>query len=319
MSLRGMHGILEYEPSEFTFTALAGTPVSEINRVLEERNQYLPFDPMLVNAGATLGGTVASGLSGPGRFRYGGVRDFLLGVRFVSGDGEVINAGGKVVKNAAGFDIPKFLVGSMGRFGVMVEMTFKVFPHSRQQRSLAIRCASVDEAMSRMADAAASRWELDAMDYRPGEEKIFIRLSGPDQVNEAIAEEIAELWQSDMETVDAADHFWQSVGELNWNGEDSDFAVKVPTTPPLVTELCRWRTEHPGCDLHVSVGGGVAWLLLDTTKSVDELSAFLRERSSSGLVIRGDYSEARIGSWSETEIAAAVKLAMDPCEKFPGF
>src|SRR5260370_29670355 len=68
-------GILEYEPSEFTFTALAGTPVREIATALDEKGQYMPFDPMCVGAGATLGGTVASGLSGPGRFRYGGVRD----------------------------------------------------------------------------------------------------------------------------------------------------------------------------------------------------------------------------------------------------
>ena len=83
---------------------------------------------MWVDAGATLGGTVAAGVSGPGRFRFGGVRDFILGVRFVDGQGRLLRMGGKVVKNCAGFDLPKFFVGSLGRFGVLAEVTFKVFP-----------------------------------------------------------------------------------------------------------------------------------------------------------------------------------------------
>src|SRR6476469_1561856 len=87
ISTARLQGIIEYEPSEFTFTALAGTPLKQIVAALAERGQYLPFDPLLADAGATLGGTVAAGLSGPGRFRFGGVRDFILGVRFVDGGG----------------------------------------------------------------------------------------------------------------------------------------------------------------------------------------------------------------------------------------
>ena len=105
ISTAKLRGIVEYEPSEFTFTALAGTPVREVAAVLAERGQYLPFDPLFAAAGATLGGTVASGVSGPGRFRFGGLRDFILGVRFVDGGGRLMRLGGKVVKNAAGFDL----------------------------------------------------------------------------------------------------------------------------------------------------------------------------------------------------------------------
>src|SRR3954453_23855872 len=101
LSTARLCGISEYDPSEFTFTAAAGTPVREIAAALAERGQYLPFDPMLVEAGARLGVTVASGLNGPGRFRFGGVRDFILGGRFVDGAGRLMRMGGKVVKNAA--------------------------------------------------------------------------------------------------------------------------------------------------------------------------------------------------------------------------
>src|SRR3954470_5132951 len=144
LSTARLRGISEYDPSEFTFTAAAGTPVREIAAALAERGQYLPFDPMLVDAGATLGGTVAAGLSGPGRFRFGGLRAFILGVRFVDGNGRLLRMGGKVVKNAAGFDLPKFFVGSVGRFGVLGEITFKVFP--RPASSLTLRLTAEDFA-----------------------------------------------------------------------------------------------------------------------------------------------------------------------------
>src|SRR3954447_2992182 len=157
LTTAGLRGISEYDPSEFTFTAAAGTPVREIVAALAERGQYLPFDPMLCDAGATLGGTVASGLSGPGRFRFGGVRDFILGIRFVDGAGRLLHMGGKVVKNAAGFDLPKFFCGSLGRFGLLVEATFKVFPQPSARLTLLLEAADGDAAVKTMTAAGNSR------------------------------------------------------------------------------------------------------------------------------------------------------------------
>ncbi|MDB4730400.1 FAD-binding protein [bacterium] len=214
VSLRDMKGILEYEPSEFTFTAFAGTTIAEVNQALQQRQQYLPFDPMLIAAGATLGGSVGAGLSGPGRFRYGGLRDFVLGVKFLSGDGEVINSGGKVVKNAAGFDIPKLLTGSMGRLGVMVEMTFKVFPMPGCNQTLTVACDSLETAMQRMSVAASSAWELDAIDYRPATQSIFLRVAGPEKVNQILVKKINDLWGADVTELSNGAAVWQSVTEL---------------------------------------------------------------------------------------------------------
>jgi glycolate dehydrogenase FAD-binding subunit len=95
LELSGHRGIVEYEPSEYTFTARAGTPLEEISVELARHRQYLPFDPPLAVHGATLGGTVAAGLNGPGRLRYGGMRDFILGALFLTGDGRVIRGGSK--------------------------------------------------------------------------------------------------------------------------------------------------------------------------------------------------------------------------------
>ena len=167
ISTRGLRGIIEYEPDEFTFTALAGTSVREIAQALAEKGQYLPFDPMWLEAGATLGGTVAAGVSGPGRFRFGGVRDFILGVRFIDGLGRLLRMGGKVVKNCAGFDLPKFFVGSLGRFGVLADVTFKVFPSPASRLTLKLLTSGAEASAKVLMDAANSRLELDALDLLP--------------------------------------------------------------------------------------------------------------------------------------------------------
>src|SRR5690606_25923261 len=96
LDVGGLRGIVDYDPAELTFTARPGTPLAQIAAALAEHGQYLPFDPPLVEAGATLGGTVAAGVSGPGAYRYGGVRDFVLGVRFIDGTGQLRRAGGRV-------------------------------------------------------------------------------------------------------------------------------------------------------------------------------------------------------------------------------
>jgi len=119
LDLSGLRGIIDYQPNEFIVQAWAGTPVRDVADLLAASGQYLPFDPLLIDSGATLGGTVAANAAGPERFRYGGVRDFLIGCHFIDGRGELLTGGGKVVKNAAGFDYPKLFVGSRGSLGLL--------------------------------------------------------------------------------------------------------------------------------------------------------------------------------------------------------
>src|SRR5690606_4750959 len=135
---------------------------------------------MFADAGSTIGGAVAAGLSGPARFRFGGLRDFILGVRFVDGEGRLRRLGGKVVKNAAGFDLPKFFVGSLGRFGVLAEVTFKVFPRADATRTLRIDATDTSAKVRIMTQAASARWEIDALDAEVAGRAVFARLAGPD-------------------------------------------------------------------------------------------------------------------------------------------
>ncbi len=302
VSLSAMTGVVEYEPSEFTFTAKAGTRIEEINAVLAERNQCLPFDPMLVHAGATLGGTMASGLSGPGRFRFGGLRDFVIGCTFVSGEGKVIHSGGKVVKNAAGFDIPKLMVGSLGRLGLMTELTFKVFPKPVSTVTLLVHCDSDLQLTSRTSESAASRWELDAIDSRRSDFQMYLRLAGPAAVNQAIASEISDRWGSDVSTLESGDSFWRDVNELSFATQRSH-VVKVPGSSESFADL----------DHHESAAGNVVWIATD---DVQTLGDRLIDSDRTGLVVRGSWSHSIIGKVPSSPLAQRIKSAMDPQNRF---
>lgn len=253
VSMLGLSGIVEYEPGEFTFTARAGTPLLEIITALAVKGQYLPWEPPLVEAGATLGGTIAAGLSGAGRFRFGGLRDFILAVQFVDGEGRVLRAGAKVVKNAAGFDVPKFLCGSAGRWGVITEATFKVFPAPASRLTVRIPCESVNQAVERLAVAGSARWELEALDFLPAELAIYARLSGPADANSALAAEIIAKWpEAAVLDADRAEQWWADSGEFRWAG---DFLAKVPLTLGKVAGLIESLDGIPGSLCRISAGG----------------------------------------------------------------
>ena len=168
VDLSTLQGVVDYQPDEYTFTARAGTPVAEIAAMLAEKGQYLPFDPPLGDRGATLGGTVAAGLSGAGRFRYGGIRDFLIGIRFVDGQGQEIRGGGAVVKNAAGFDFPKLFVGSLGRLGILTELTFKVFPQPPAFATVTADFGTLSDLLAALDAVTRSAIDLHAVDFCAG-------------------------------------------------------------------------------------------------------------------------------------------------------
>ncbi|EDY21704.1 FAD linked oxidase domain protein [Chthoniobacter flavus Ellin428] len=295
ISMAGLRGIKEYDPSEFTFTAAAGTPLGEIADALAERGQYLPFDPMLVDAGATLGGTVAAGVSGPGRFRYGGLRDFVLGVRFVDGTGRLLRMGGKVVKNAAGFDLPKFFVGSLGRFGVLAEMTFKVFP--RPPTALTLRLRGGSQILS---ETANSRFEFDALDIAPGETDMLARLCGPEAALKTLSREIFARWPGEIVSEDP----WTALREFRWVNPGASL-IKVAVSPAKIATL-------EGLRCHLSAGGNFAFV----SGEAGELDERLCKAGLSGVTLRGE-APLWLGVRSRPAIAQAVKQALDPVNRFP--
>ena len=184
----GLSGILSYEPTELVVTVGAGTPLIELESLLAERGQCLPFEPPHFNwsatTGATVGGMVAAGLSGPARASAGAVREYVLGLHMVNGLGEELVFGGQVMKNVAGYDVSRMMVGSMGTLGLITEVSLKVLPVAPLEATLvfALDQASALECLHRWGGQPlplnASCWVHDDTSSASGQDLLFVRLRG---------------------------------------------------------------------------------------------------------------------------------------------
>jgi len=173
--LTAWRGIVDYEPSELVVTARCGTPLAELEATLAEHDQFLAFEPPAFAAQPTIGGVIAAGLSGPRRAYAGAARDFVLGTRLLTADGELLRFGGQVMKNVAGFDISRLLCGSLGILGVITEVSLKVLPRPRLEQTLRLElpAAAAVESFNRWA---AQPLPLSAATWSEG--SAWVRLSG---------------------------------------------------------------------------------------------------------------------------------------------
>jgi len=168
-------GIISHEPSELVLRARAGTPLREIEQALAEQNKMLAFEPPYFSGHSTLGGCVAAGLSGPRRPFTGSVRDFVLGVGIINGQGQSLRFGGQVMKNVAGYDLSRFITGSLGTLGLITEVSLKVLPRPQVEYTLTQVC-NQEEAIERLADYQRSPLPLSAACWY--DDHLYIRLSG---------------------------------------------------------------------------------------------------------------------------------------------
>jgi glycolate oxidase FAD binding subunit len=311
INMAGFNGVIDYQPSEFVITAWAGTPVKDIVPLLAERGQYLPFDPLLVQRGATLGGTVAANACGPERYRYGSVRDFLIGTRFIDGNGALLQGGGKVVKNAAGFDYPKLMAGSMGRMGVLVDLTFKVFPKPESYNTLVVACTGLQEALALLPKLTNSPFDLNAIEIVSNGDtfEVQVRVGGlagglPARMDRARA----LCGSGEVMDGDAEAAMWDEARELTWAGNHA--VVRVPITPSRMTELDAMLGQ---AQRRYSAGGNVAWIAVNDTSAID---ATLKHLKLQGLAMMNAGGDPRLGAWTTNPFAERVKRALDPMNKF---
>ncbi|MBM3846483.1 MAG: FAD-binding protein [Verrucomicrobia bacterium] len=314
IGLRQLSGITEYDPEEFTFTALAGTPLREVIAALDSRNQRLPFDPMLVESGGTLGGAFASGLSGPGRHRHGGIRDFILGIRFMDGEGRLLRLGGKVVKNAAGFDVPKFFVGSLGCFGALVDLTFKVFPRPPAQLTLRFPTQHVEESVELITRLASSRWDCDALEIPTGARHVLARLAGPNRALNLMASDMGRALKREFTVEDPS--IWAAMAEFAWSPPGHALA-KVPLVPTSAVECAKVIGSLPTMQVHFSAACNVAFLSWADPTIHAALQTSLAQLGLEAMMLRGDPGGWCMGRRRVTQIEAAVKHAFDPLNRFP--
>ncbi len=212
-----LRGIVSYEPGELVLVARPGTPLDEVERVLESENQHFAFEPPAWGTGATLGGTVACNLSGPRRFKMGALRDHLLGIEIVDGCGELVRGGGKVVKNVTGYDLPKVLAGSFGTLGVLTEVCLKVWPRPEREQTLCIEGFAPPAALDKMLEWAGRPLEITGLAYGGAEGRLMARIEGPGPAVDRQVEFLrAECGDGDVLDVDASRTFWRQWRELEW-------------------------------------------------------------------------------------------------------
>jgi glycolate oxidase FAD binding subunit len=207
---RGYRGIVAYEPTELVITARCGTPLAELEAVLSERGQCLPFEPPHFGAGATVGGCIAAGLAGPRRAGAGAVagsvRDFVLGAKLIDGRGQLLAFGGTVMKNVAGYDMARTLAGSLGTLGLIVEASIKVLPQPPSQATLRFELPQA-AALRQMNLWAGQPLPISATLWHDG--LLHLRLAG---ARAAIDAACNALGGARVEEAEAAP-LWQSVRE----------------------------------------------------------------------------------------------------------
>jgi len=227
LSVSGHRGIVNYEPTELVLTARCGTPLAEIEQVLAKQGQMLAFEPPYFGLDATIGGTIACGMSGPRRPFAGSVRDAVLGVRCINGKGESLHFGGEMVKNVAGFDVSRLMVGSMGTLGVLLDVSMRVMPRPEVECTLAFECDELQSIESLIG------WRRQALPISASSfdgELLCLRLSGTQEGVEAACSVMGG------EQIDGREH-WLRMREQHhefFDDAEKVWRLSLPTaTPPL--------------------------------------------------------------------------------------
>ncbi len=238
-------GIVAYEPTELVVTARCGTPLEELESALAQRGQMLAFEPPHFGDGATVGGCVAAGLSGPRRASAGALRDFVLGVKLMDGRGQVLGFGGQVMKNVAGYDVSRLTAGAMGTLGLILEVSLKVLPRPQAELTLLMEMPQdraieiMNQWSGRPLPVSATYWHND---------ELMVRLSGASAAVDSARQQLGG------EIFPGGEAFWAGLREHRppiFRDGGALWRLSVPSVaPPLPlpgTQLIEW-------------GGALRWL-----------------------------------------------------------
>jgi len=274
LDLTGLSGIISYEPSELVVTARAGTPLSELEAALAEKGQCLAFEPPhfaqlgASPRGATVGGMAAAGLSGPARASVGGVRDYVLGVKLLNGRAELLTFGGQVIKNVAGYDVSRLMVGALGTLGVLTEISLKVLPVAPAEATLMAGGIPQQAALDLLQrwggqplPLSASCWVHDDS-VSPARDTLFVRLRG---ASAAVAAACPRLLADLQAAGGVATRLDNAQAGPDW---DACRDQTLPFFKPPAPDLGLWRLSLPATAPALALPyapliewhGGLRWL-----------------------------------------------------------
>ena len=323
LTTSGLTGITLYEPGALTIVAQAGTPVAEIETVLDAENQRLAFEPMdyrglLGTSGEpTIGGVVAANVSGPRRISVGACRDFALGVRYVDGAGHIIKNGGRVMKNVTGYDLVKLMSGARGTLGVLTEVSLKVLPKPETEATVLVNAPkSGAEAVGAMSKALGSPYDVTGAAFVPGEAQVMVRVEGfADSVAyraERLQGELTKFGEVTVRDAETSAKIWRDMRDVaRMQGVEGDvwrISVK-PTDAPDVAE------RLGALDVAFDWGGGLIWALVPQGADVRaKLGAF----DGHATLVRADAeTRAALGMFQPeaapvAAISAGLRARFDP-------
>lgn len=255
LSTAGLTAVLQYEPHDLTISVQAGLPWVELERTLAANRQAIPLDPPFA-AGATVGGVVAAGLSGPRRLKTGSVRDLVIGMTFATLEGKLIQTGGMVVKNVAGLDMGKLMIGSWGTLAAIANVNFKLTPMPPRTRTFVLPASRLDGAQRGLLQPVA----YDLL-KRPGEEsRLLIQCAGTDAVIERCTKELpgAEVVEAAAEAA-----LWEEVREFGPRflaGHPEGVIVRTSCT---LTQTAGLLASLPGAGV-ARAGNGIVYGAFET-------------------------------------------------------
>ena len=296
-------GIISYDPTELVVTARAGTNLREIGKALAEKKQMLAFEPPRFDGLATVGGIVASGLSGPRRQAVGSVRDFVLGTVLMDGKGETLHFGGQVMKNVAGYDVSRLLTGSLGTLGLILEVSLKVLPRPFAQYSLQFAMSEQD-ALHQLNVWGGQPLPLSASCWVNG--NLYVRLSG---AQAAVDAAIAKMGGTDLPE---AENFWDGVREQTHAffsaPQQALWRLSLPTVAPSLA--------LPGEQM-IEWGGALRWLR--TTADAETIRSVAANAGGHATLFKG--GDKSVGVFQPLAPAVArihrnLKQAFDPAGIF---
>lgn len=337
----GLTGIVSYNPGEMVMTARAGTPLAEVEAALAENGQMLAFEPMdhrpvMVTSGEpTIGGVFAANVSGPRRFVTGAARDSLLGVRFVNGRGEIVKAGGRVMKNVTGLDLVKLMAGSHGTLGFVTEVTFRVPPRPKAEETVVLSGLNDAEAANAMAAAMALPVEVSGAAHLPltvtwkflggklpeGEATV-LRIEGlPGSVEARAQKLVAAMSPSGTATrlgQAESGQLWREIRDVLPYADGTMRPVwRVSTAPGVGHQLVAALRLEAGVDAFYDWQGGLVWMRMEAGPEAELLRRYIKVLGGghATLVRASDQARAGTSAFQPQEEAVAL-LSQRIREKF---
>ncbi len=328
----GLHGVRLYEPGALTLVVGAGTPMDDIDTILGEKNQRLAFEPMdhralLGTSGVpTIGGVAAANVSGPRRLQVGAARDHMLGVRFVTGTGEIVKNGGRVMKNVTGYDLVKVLAGSYGTLGVLSEVSLKVQAIPEAQATLVLRGQEMSDALADLMRAMSTPYDVSGAAYvssgagKTGAER-RIRVEGMAGSVAYRAGKLADLLGADavIEGEDSA-ALWRELRDVTPFAGRDGAVWKVSTRPSRAAGLSQALTK--GGQPHEVIAdwsGGLLWLLVPEAGDLGAaaIRAAVAQAGGHATLIRGDLARTGVTRFQsqgpiQDRLAAGLRARFDP-------